>query len=277
MVHGFGSVTPRGAAVRPTPARRVVASMVWRATVAIILAIHPASAFAQAIVDQWDAQLWLQWNSQIPVAETWGLVLEAQPRWNENFSHYDQVTLRAGLFKRVTPKLQLSAAYAFVPRHTVIGTVVEHQAYQQASVALPRIGHWTAQARVREEERYLGQWGELSHRVRERFHFTHPVPHVRGWTIVLHQELIINWNDTHLGPAAGLDQHRLFTGVNHVLTSALAVEAGYMWQDVFRLGPRPERHNHIAMVQFQFRPRRSGGELPPVTPMSSAAGGRAEE
>lgn len=277
MVRGFRSVAPRGAAVRVTRTRRAIASIVRLAALAIIAAIYPASASAQAIVDQWDAQLWLQWNSQIPVAETWGLVLEAQPRWNENFSHYDQVTLRAGLFKRVTPKLQVSAAYAFVPRHTVIGSLFEHQAYEQASVALPRIGKWTAQARVREEQRYLGQWGELSHRMRERFHFTHPVPHVPGWAMVLHQELFVNWNDTHLGPAAGFDQHRLFTGVNHPLTSALAVEAGYMWQEVFRLGPRPERHNHIAMVQFQFRPRRGGVEAPPGMPIPSAASGRAEE
>jgi hypothetical protein len=101
--------------------------------------------------------------------------------------------------------------------------------------------------------------------MRERFLFTHPIPRVPGWAMVVHQELFVNWSDTHLGPESGFDQHRLFAGVNHPLTSALAIEAGYLWQEVFRLGPRPERHNHIAMVQFQFRPHR-GGALPPITP-----------
>lgn len=257
--------------------RRVVTSLVRLTVLATVLAMCPGSASGQAIVDQWDAQLWVQWNSQIPVADTWGLILEAQPRWNENFSHYDQVTLRAGLFKRVTPKLQVSAAYAFVPRHTVLGTLYEHQAYEQASFVLPRIGKWTAQARVREDQRYLGQWGELSHRMREQFRFTRPIPSVPSWAMVLHQELFINWSDTHLGPAAGFDQHRLFAGVNHPVTSAIAVEAGYMWQEVFRLGLRPERHNHIAMLQFQFRPRRGSAPLPPAAPMTLTPSSRAEE
>lgn len=216
--------------------------------------VLPGPVGAQAIVDQWDAQLWLQLNSQIPVAKTWSLILEGQPRWNENFTRYDQVVLRAGLLKRVTPGIQLSAAYAFVPRHTVIGTLYEHQAYEQALFALPRLGRWAPQLRIREDQRYLGQWGELSHRVREQLRVTHPIPGAPGWTLVLHQELFVNWDSTRLGPARGVDQHRLFTGIQHRLTKDLAIETGYLWQEVFRLGLRPARHNHIALLQLQFRP-----------------------
>jgi hypothetical protein len=236
-------------------------SVIW-----LVLCAVPARG--QAIVDQWDAQLWLQWNSQIPVADTWGLILEAQPRWNENFTHYDQVVLRAGVLKRITPTVQVSAAYAFVPRHTIIGTLYEQQAYEQLLFVLPRLGKWASQARVREDQRYLGQWGELSHRVREQFKIAHPIAASPAWSLVLHQELFVNWNDTRLGPSAGLDQHRLFMGVNHPVTGAIAIEAGYMWQEVFRLGARPERHNHIAMLQFQFRPRRGGASPPPAAPLT---------
>ena len=218
----------------------------------------PTIAHGQAILDQWDAQLWLQVNSQIPVARTWSVILEGQPRWNENFTHYDQVVLRGGLLKRVTPGVQLGAAYAMVPRHTVVGTLLEHQAYEQVLLALPRVGHWAPVLRVREDQRYLHEWGEVSHRIREQVRVTRPLSTAPGWTLVLHQELFLNWSDTRLGPARGVDQHRLFTGLQRRLSRDLAVEAGYMWQEVFQLGVRPARHNHIAVVQLLVRPGRFG-------------------
>ena len=247
--------------------------------IALVVCALATPAGAQAIVDQQDAQLWLQMNSQIPVADTWSLVLEGQPRWNQNFSHYDQVVLRAGVLKRVTPKILLGAAYAFVPRHTEIGTVYEHQAYQQAVFLMPSLGRWTPQVRVREDQRYLAQWGETAHRVRGQVRVTRPLPRMSGWTLVVHEEVFVNWDQTPRGPAPGLDQHRLFTGVNHQLTADLAIETGYMWQDLLRLGLRPARHNHIAMVQFQFRPRglRGRDPVPPFVPMSGSPSSTAGE
>lgn len=240
---------------------------------ALVLACMAGRAQAQAtVLDHWDAQLWLQWNSQLPLTNTWNLVLEGQPRWNQNVNHFDQVVLRAGLAKRLTPKVQVGAAYAFVPRHTALGNIFEHQAYQQVVFTLPRVGRWAPQVRVREDQRYLSQWGELAHRVREQVRVTRPLPGTASWTLVLHQELFYNWDHTQLGPSPGWDQHRLFVGVQHPVTRDLAIETGYMWQDVFRLGLRPERQNHIAMFQFQYRPRRdvatrtAASETPLVAP-----------
>jgi hypothetical protein len=235
--------------------------------------VGPAQA-QPSVLDQWDAQLWLQWNSQIPVSKTWNLLLEGQPRWNQNVNHFDQIVLRAGVARRVSPWLQLGAAYAFVPRHTVIGNLYEHQAYEQVVFTLPRVGKWAPQVRVREDQRYLSQWGELSHRVREQFRVTRPMPGAASWTLVLHQELFYNWDHTPLGPSPGIDQHRLFVGVQHPITRDIAIETGYMWQDVFRLGLRPERQNHIALFQFQYRPRR-GAAAPPAAPVTPAGAGDA--
>lgn len=243
----------------PVPARLCVCA-------GVLIACTAGRSAAQTVLDQWDAQLWLQWNSQIPVATSWSVLLEGQPRWNQNFTHYDQVVLRAGVLKRLTPTLQVSAAYAFVPRHTTLGTLYEHQAYEQVVFTLPRLGRWAPQVRVREDQRYLAQWGEVAHRMREQFRITRPLPGGPGWTLVLHQELFYNWDHTRLGPSPGIDQHRLFVGLQHPLTRDLGIEAGYMWQDVFQLGLRPERQNHIALVQFQYRPRRPGAPAPPVAP-----------
>ena len=232
-------------------------------------------AVGQDIVDPQDAQLWLQWNGQLPIARGWGVVLEGQPRWNQNLSHLDQVTLRGGVQKRVTPALQLSAAYSFVPRNTEPGMLYEHQLYEQAVVTLPRLGRWMPQVRVRQDQRYLAQWGDAAHRTREQIRVTRPLPNTSRWLFVAHQELFLNLDDTERGPAPGIDQHRLFTGVQHPLTRDLAIETGYMWQELFRLGARPARHNHIAVVQFQFRPKGAGSRLsgsPPPMPTSPALG-----
>lgn len=230
----------------------------------------PCAARVQDPSDAEDAQLWLQMNSQIPVAGSWQLVLEAQPRWDQNASHYEQVVLRAGLQKRLTSGIQLGAAYAVVPRRTSGGTVMGHQAYEQVVVVLPRLGRWTPQLRVREDQQYFSHWGGTAHRIRGQLRLSRSLPRAPRWTLLAHEELLVTWNRTPRGPTPGLDQHRLFAGVNHRLTRDLAVETGYVWQDLFRHEHRPERHNHIAVVQFQFRPARRGAPARGPLPVSSS-------
>lgn len=230
------------------------------------------SAQAQVIVDDQDAQLWIQFNSQVPVSKAWTLILEGQPRWNENFTHYDQIVLRAGVARRLTPAIQLGAAYAIVPRRTVIGSLVEHQAYQQVVVTLPRVGKWSPQVRVREDQRFLSQWGDAAHRVREQFRITHPLPRVPAWTLVLNEEAFYNLDRTVRGPAPGWDQLRVYSGLQHAVSRDLSVEIGYMWQEVFRLGVRPHRRSHNAMIQFQYRPKRhDAGRIAEPLPASTPA------
>lgn len=237
----------------------------------LLVGAAPRAARAQELSGPQDGQLWLQMNSQIPVAETWHLLVEGQPRWDRNASHYEQVVVRAGLQKRLTPGIQIGAAYAIVPRQTDRGTVLVHQAYEQVVFVLPRLGRWTPQLRVREDQQYLSQWGATSHRIRGQLRVSRTLPRAPRWTLVAHEEVLITWNRTPRGPTPGLDQHRLFAGVNHRLTRDLAVETGYMWQDLFRRGQRPERHNHIAVVQFQFRPTRPGAPARGPVPVSSSS------
>ena len=238
-----------------------------RLSLALLLACCGTTwrAAAQEIVDEQDAQLWLQVNAQVPLTRTWMLVVEGQPRWNENLTHYDQVVLRSGVSRRLTPRLQAGAAYAIVPRRTIVGSIVEHQAYQQVLVTLPRLGTWSPQLRIREDQRFLAQWGDAAHRVREQLRFARPLPRVPGWTLVLNEEAFYNLDRTVRGPAPGWDQLRVYGGLQHALSRDLAVELGYMWQEVFRLGTRPHRRNHNAMIQLQYRPRRG------TAPASSVA------
>jgi hypothetical protein len=231
----------------------------------LVVSAVPHAVSAQGHADVQDAQLWLQMNSQIPLSDTWQFIVEGQPRWDQNASHYEQVVLRAGLQRRLTPRLQLGAAYALVPRQTTRGTALMHQAYEQVVFVLPRLGRWTPQLRVREDQQYTPLWGGTAHRVRGQIRMSRTLARGPRWTLVAHEEVLVSWNRTPMGPDRGLDQHRLFAGVNHRLTRDLAVETGYMWQDLFEKGLRRERHNHIAVVQFQYRPARRG-------PLASRAG-----
>lgn len=226
--------------------------------VLLVLAALPPASWAQerpSVVDDQEAQLWVQFNGQAPLARTWAVLFESQPRWNQDVTHFDQVVLRAGLIKRLTPAIQVSAAYAFVPRHTALGTWWEQQSYEQLLLTLPRLGRWLPQLRLREDQRYLSQWADASHRLRESVRVSRPVPSAPSWTMVLYQEAFVNLDDTARGPSRGLDQLRLYGGLQHPLTRDLAVEVGYMCQEMFLLGARPHRRNHNAVVQFQFRPR----------------------
>lgn len=228
-------------------------------------------AAAQEIVDDQDAQLWIQFNTQVALSKTWTLLFEGQPRWNQNFTHYDQIVLRTGVNRRLTPSLLVGAAYAVVPRRTIVGAVVEQQSYQQVVVTLPRVGKWSPQFRVREDQRFLSQWGDAAHRVREQFRVTRPLPRVPAWTLVLNEEAFYNLDRTARGPAPGWDQLRVYSGLQRALSRDLAVEVGYMWQEVFRLGVRPHRRNHNAMIQLQYRPRRTGVVEPPGPFVAPAA------
>ncbi len=228
------------------------------------------------IFDEQDAQLWIQFNSQVPVARTWTLVFEAQPRWNQNFTHFDQAVLRTGVVRRLSPAVQVGAAYAFIPRNTVIGLVYEQQSYQQVQFLLPRLGTWRPQVRVRQDQRYLAAWGDASHRTRQQVRVTRPLPRRPDVTLVFYEESFVNLDDTVRGPARGIDQFRMYSGLQRPITKDLSVELGYMWQEVFELGARPHRRNHNAMLQFQFRPRGLGGPAQTPTPrpmVVPAAGG----
>jgi len=232
---------------------------------------------APSIFDEQDAQLWIQFNSQVPVSPRWTLVFEAQPRWNQNFTHFDQAVFRTGGVTRLSSAVQLGAAYAFIPRNTVIGLVYEHQSYQQVQFRLPRLGTWTPQVRVRQDQRYLPAWGDASHRTRQQVRVTRPLPRRPDVTLVLYEESFVNLDDTVRGPARGIDQFRMYSGLQRPITKDLSVELGYMWQEVFELGARPHRRNHNAMLQFQFRPRGGGGRAPAPMPRPMQAPASASE
>ncbi len=272
---------------RPDGARwRVFTCVVWL----LASAAHTSPARAQelpsiaddedaqerpSIVDDEDAQLWMQFNSQIPVTRTWTLVLEGQPRWNQNVTHFDQVVLRGGIGARLTSAVQVGAAYAFIPRRTIIGTVYEHQTYEQVQILLPRLAGWQPQLRFREDQRYLAEWGDTAHRAREQLRISRPLPARADWRLILYEEAFFNLNHTVRGPARGVDQFRLYSGLQRPLSGSLWVEVGYMFQDVRTLGDRPHRQSHNAMVQFQFRPRgqEAGGPGFMPVPMPAPAAG----
>jgi hypothetical protein len=233
------------------------APQVGACVVGVLLMLASASMAAgqdlPSIVDDQEAQLWIQFNGQAPIARTWSLLFEGQPRWNQDVTHFDQAVLRTGVIKRLTPSIQLSAAYALVPRNTVLGTLWEQQSYEQVLLTLPRLGKWVPQLRLREDQRYLSQWADTSHRLRESLRFVRPL-RTHEWTFVVYEEAFVNLDDTARGPSRGLDQLRLYSGLQHPITRDLAVEVGYMCQEMFHLGARPHRRNHNAVVQFQFRP-----------------------
>lgn len=254
---------------------RRVADVLAVAFVVAMASAWPAAVRAQEpplaitpFLDGQDAQLWMQFNTRVPVS-SWALIFEGQPRWNQNLTHFDQILVRAGVSRRVTRALELSAAYAFIPRHTVLGVFYEHQTYEQALVGLPRLGQWTPQLRLRQEQRRLAEWGDTSHRTRAQIRLARPLPRRTDWSVVLYEETLATLDDTRHGPSHGLDQVRFYSGLQHPVTKDLTVEVGYMWQEVLKLGLRPHMRVHNAMVQVQYRPRRAGARAPGV-PLSVA-------
>jgi hypothetical protein len=190
---------------------------------------------------------------QIPVGDAWIVHAEAQPRWNEDVSQRDQLLLRGALGRRLGPRLSVWGGYGYIPRWASGDLLHEQRLWQQVSATLPPVGRWMPSLRLRQEQRFLEQWGDTSHRFRALGRLVRPIG-ASPWSVAVWDEYFVTLDDTSRGPAQGFDQNRLFLTALRRLSPSITFEGGYLWQVVPANQARGTRHGHSVFTWLNWTP-----------------------
>lgn len=130
----------------------------------------------------------------------------------------------------VAPWLSIYLGYAYVPLFTDgQATLHEHRIWQQATLRHRFDFGLAVQSRTRFEQRVSDAGGDVGLRLRQFVRANwQPKPDI-PLGIAFWDELFIGLNDTDWGPAAGMDQNRVFLGPFLMMAPWVRLEAGYLF------------------------------------------------
>lgn len=178
--------------------------------------------------------------------------LEGQGRFGGDVSRFNQGILRPGLGWALSDRVTLWGGYAWIPTDPpgVGNGTSEHRLWQQVLWVTPLpLGSLTLTSRTRLEQRWFEHAADAGWRLRQFTKLTHPIALGGRIYASLWDEVFIALDDTDWGARAGLDQNRGFAGIGVRFSPAVALEAGYLNQYVFRHS-RADASNHILALSL---------------------------
>jgi hypothetical protein len=211
----------------------------------LAIAAAPPAAFAQEAPAVHDLQLWTGTVVTVSHSDKWVTHHEFQSRWSEDISAHDQLLIRNAVGRRLSKRVTIWGGHAWTPRSLASGWTHEQRIWQQLSATLPAAGAWTPSIRIRQEQRFFDSWGDVSHRLRLLGRAMRPVDAKKLWSIVAYNEIMFTLDDTEGGPAQGIDQNRLFGGVQKKFSPRANLEGGYLWRTSDAPGEAPRHHDHV--------------------------------
>lgn len=172
-----------------------------------------------------DFSLWPTASVTAPIGEKLWVQGLVNPRINDNVTHFDQLLLRGALGYKVDNNFSLWAGYDWLSTYRE-QTINEHRPWQQA-LLINRFGYMTVSNRFRIEERIFED-GTIA-RGRYRLRVDIPLDKESVMDFVVFDELFVNFNAAAMRDS-GLDENRLFVGLNRRISHHVAFEAGYQMQ-----------------------------------------------
>jgi hypothetical protein len=198
-----------------------------------------------------DGQVWLLASVTKTLAVDWRLNVDFAPRWERDASDYSRSVLRVQIARVLGKQVTVGVGYEFTePASPIVRR--ENRFWEQVQVQ-QRVGAWTLSHRGRLEQRWLHLAPSLVVRTRYQFRAAHPIAQSRTWSWLVVDEVLYTLRGTALGPAQGLDRHRLGGGISRVLSEHVTLEGGYTWQFINRPRPLSNQHDHFAIFAFLAR------------------------
>jgi hypothetical protein len=215
-----------------------------------------------------DFRLWTPVFLTVNLPARFIAYMEVNPRIGDDVTNIDQLLLRPAIGYKLTDNWSIWQGYAWVGNFNQPPTkfipsnfVGENRIFQQL-IYQQKFESFKFMARTRMEERWIDHASGTALRLRQLFRLTYPLPMAPDWALVGFDEIFINLNsvDTFAevkaghskGPGAGIDQNRLFLGINKTFTSWLNVDMGYQNQMINSrsLPGNANLINHIFMLNF---------------------------
>jgi len=213
----------------------------------------------------YNAHTWSAYSGEHQVNGAWGVHFDAQYRRADLGTEWQQYQIRPALNYRWSPKLQLTAGYAYTRAYPygdfpVRAGFPEHRIYQQALVNT-RAGKFALQQRFRLEQRFIrypNGSGSFTYQNRFRWLSRVEVPITKGadgqasWYLPIWDEILIGIAPNY--GARPFDQNRFFAGVGRS-HAGVKVEVGYLNQFIGQRNGRVyEFNNTVFFAIISNRP-----------------------
>lgn len=171
---------------------------------------------------------WYMYFGTNRVSERWSIHSEAQFRFYDLASNFNQLLLRTGANYHISDRAIATLGYAYIwtdptfeDGPALLDRIAEHRIFQQF-LLYNQVGRFRFEHRYRLEQRFLDFDGptDTQHRARYRLQVTYPL----GDTYFLnaYDEVFINLQEPLFG------QNRLYLALGARLSPALSLQAGYL-------------------------------------------------
>ncbi len=170
---------------------------------------------------------WFMYFGTNKVSERLSIHSEAQFRFYETTSNFNQMLLRTGLNYHIDPNAIATAGYAFIDTDNSFfefeGEInsKEHRIFEQF-ILKNKVWEFLFEHRYRLEQRFLdfGDYTETQHRARYRIQMTLPLTNT--FFLNFYDELFINLQDDLFG------QNRLYGALGVNVTENSSIQIGYL-------------------------------------------------
>jgi len=170
---------------------------------------------------------WYMYFGMNKVSERFSLHTEAQFRYYEPTSNFNQMLLRTGLNYHINPNAIATAGYAYIQTDTSFEDIMdqvdsrEHRIFEQF-ILRDKVWEFLFEHRYRLEQRFFdfGDVTDTQHRARYRIQMTLPLTNT--FFLNFYDELFINLQDNLF------DQNRLYGAIGVNITENSSVQFGYL-------------------------------------------------
>jgi hypothetical protein len=197
-----------------------------------------------------DLGLWTAVNVRLPITEKFQSRFQFSPRWLDNSTDFNQFILHALLGYKFNEHLSFYQGYAWSTLY-IPNFRREQRPYQELIISHD-VNKISFEHRFRFEERFLQSIEGISLRGRYRLKGIYPLDKNEKWSLVLFDELFLNLNSHFDGPQAGIDQNRVYAGINHKFNENISADLGYQLQQLKKSSFQSNRLNHFIFFYLNF-------------------------
>jgi len=194
--------------------------------ITLILSLITINAFSQDTGED-DLGAWYMVFNTSKVSEKLSIHAEAQFRFFETVSNFNQLLLRTGLNYHISDKAIATLGYGYINTDGTFEDFPgeensnEHRIFEQF-ILKNKVGKFAFEHRYRIEQRFINSGGinDTQHRGRYRLLITFPIDD--HWFLSAYDEIFINFQEPIFG------QNRLYGAVGYKFNKDFNIQLGYL-------------------------------------------------
>ena len=171
---------------------------------------------------------WYMYFGMNRVSERLSVHTEAQFRFYETLSEFNQLLLRTGLNYHINEEAIATLGYAYIDTDPTYGDtadllndIKEHRIFQQF-ILMNQVGKFKFEHRYRLEQRFLDSEGEKDTRHRARYRLQVTLPVSKSFFLNFYDEIFLNLQDEIF------DQNRLYAALGFKFSDKGNIQVGYL-------------------------------------------------